>query len=140
MRSRCGIWATCPRLMNARNVTLRYLGEALTGAAPGAIDELVADDALRRRTERFVEAFPGAAVEIDVLFGDGDLVAAHFTARGTHRGLWNGVPPTGNEWEARCTAIYRVLDGRIAEAWVTWDLLALMEQLDAIERVQSVSA
>ncbi len=74
------------------------------------------------------------------LLAEGDLVAAHVTARGTHEGLFNGVPPTGNEWEAHCTAIYRVEDGRIAEAWVTWDLLALMEQLDAVERVQTVSA
>jgi len=70
----------------------------------------------------------------------GDRVAAHFVARGTHHGLFNGEPPTGNEWEARCTAIYRVEEDRIAEAWVTWDLLALMEQLDAIERVQTISA
>ena len=126
--------------MNSRHVVERYLVEALTGARSGAVSELVADELLRHRTERFVEAFPDAEVAIDVLLAQGDLVASHFTARGTHRGLWNGVPPTGNEWEARCTAIYRVADGRIAEAWVTWDLLALMEQLDAVERVQTVSA
>lgn len=126
--------------MGTREVVERYLGTGLAGATPGVIQELVSDDALRRRTERFVEAFPDAAVTIDVLLAGGDLVAAHFTARGTHLGLWNGVPPTGNEWEARCTAIYRVDGDRIAEAWVTWDLLALMEQLDAIERVQTVSA
>ena len=33
----------------------------------------------------------------------------------------------GNAWDAPCTAVYRVESGRIAEAWVNWDLLALME-------------
>lgn len=126
--------------MGSKDVVERYLAEAHTGAVSGAIEALVSDDTLRRRTERFVEAFPGAAIEIDVLLAQDDLVAVHFTARGIHRGLWNGVPPTGNEWEACCTAIYRVEAARIAEAWVTWDHLALMEQLDAIERVQTVSA
>ena len=46
----------------------------------------------------------------------------------------------GNAWDAPCTAVYRVESGRIAEAWVNWDLLALMEQVGAVERVQTVSA
>ena len=124
----------------SKDVVERYLNDALTGDVPGATEELVSDDALRRRTERFIEAFSDVKVTVDTMLADGDRVAAHFTARGTHRGLWNGVPPTGNEWEARCTAIYRVEAGRIAEAWVTWDHLALMEQLGAVERVQTVSA
>lgn len=128
------------RRADAKSVVERYLAEALTGAVPCANDELVADDTLRRRTERFVEAFPDADVTIDVVLAEDELVAADFTARGTHRGLWNGVPPTGHEVEATCTAIFRVTDGRIAEAWMTWDSLSLLEQLGAVARVETVSA
>lgn len=126
--------------MKPKDVVERYLAEVLTGAAPGRSGELICDASLRRRTVSLVEAFPGLEIATDVVLAEGDLVAAHFTARGTHRGLFNGVPPTGRQWEARCTAIYRVEDGRIAEAWINWDLLALMEQLGAVERVQTVSA
>ena len=119
--------------MEPTEIVTRYL-------AGGLSVELVSELELRQRTANIREAFPDLDVTTDVLLAEGNLVAAHLTARGTHHGLFNGVPPTGNEWEARCTAIYRVEDGRIAEAWITWDLLALMEQLDAIERVQTVSA
>ena len=64
------------------------------------------------------------------LIAEDDLVAGHFVGRGTQiRALLNGVPPSGRSWEARATAIYRVETGRIAEAWVNWDQLSLMEQL-----------
>jgi predicted ester cyclase len=69
-----------------------------------------------------------------------ELVAAHLTGRGTHQGLFQGVPATGRGWQADCIAVYRVHDGRITEGWVQWDLLALMEQLGAIVRAPTVSA
>jgi len=71
---------------------------------------------------------------------EGDLVAAHLRARGTHLGLFQGAPPTGRQCEMRCTGIYRVEGERITEAFVTWDTLSLMEQLGAVERVAAVSA
>ncbi len=74
------------------------------------------------------------------LLAEADRVATHFVARGTHQGVFEGVPPTGRAWETHCTAIYRVADGRIAEARMTWDSLSLLEQLGAITRAPTVSA
>jgi len=121
-------------------VVERYLAEVLNGARPEAACELISDEAFRKRVAGFRTAFPDVAVTTDLLLADGDLVAGQFRGRGTHEGLFNGVPATGREWDARCTAIYRVEDGRIAEAWVSWDLLSLIEQLGGIERARTVSA
>lgn len=126
--------------MTPKQVVERYIAEVLSGTGPGSADELISSEELRQRTRSLQIAFPDLEVEPHVLLVEDDLVAGHFLGRGTHRGLFNGVPPSGRAWEARCTAVYRVEDGRIAEAWVTWDLLALMEQLGAVERVQTVSA
>lgn len=126
--------------MEPKAVVERYLAEALNAAAPGAAEELISDESFRQRVAAFRTAFPDLDVTTHILLAENDVVAGHFTGRGTHHGLFNGVPPTGRTWEARCTAIYRVEDGRIAEAWVNWDLLALMEQLGAVKRVQTVSA
>ena len=103
-------------------------------------DDLLADEALRQREQAFRNAFPDAQVTANVVVAEGDLVSAHVTGRGTHLGTFQGCPPTGREWSATCTAIYRVESGRIAEAWVNWDWLAVMEQLGSVERVESVSA
>lgn len=128
------------RHLEPKAVVERYLAEVLNGARPEAAGELVSDESLRQRVAGFRTAFPDVEVTTDVLLAEGDLVAGHFRGHGTHQGLFNGVPATGREWEARCTAIYRVEDGRIAEAWVNWDLLSLIEQLGGIERARTVSA
>lgn len=126
--------------MTPRDVVKRYLSEVLGGARPEAAEELLANDELERRTNRLRNAFPDLEIETHVLLAEDDLVAAHLVGRGTHRGLYQGVPATGRTWEARCTAVYRVEGTRIAEAWVTWDTLLLMERLGAVERVATVSA
>ena len=103
-------------------------------------DELLAAEPLRQRAGAFRSAFPDARVTAEQMLEAGDLVAVHLTGRGTHLGTFQGCPPTGREWTATCTAIYRVEAGRIAEAWVNWDWLAVMEQLDCVQRVETVSA
>ncbi|MGY1618265.1 ester cyclase [Geodermatophilus sp. SYSU D00691] len=78
-----------------------------------------------------VRAFPDYRWEIEHLLVDGDVVAAHFTDTGTHRGEWLGVPATGRRVTAREFAFYRWAGGRIAEVWVTADDLGVLEQLRA---------
>lgn len=126
--------------MSAREVVEQYLTEVLNGRRPEAINELISSDEFRQRVTAFRNAFPDLDVETMMLISEGDLVAGHFVGRGTHQGLFQGMPATGKSWEARCTAIYRVAEGRIAEAWVNWDLLALLEQIGAVERAKSASA
>ena len=126
--------------MQPRKVVERYLAEVLSGAGPAHPDELISSEMLRQRTTGFHRSFPDLEVTTHALLVEGNLVAAHFSGRGTHKGLFQGVPATGRGWQADCLAVFRVKDGRIAEAWVQWDLLALMEQLGAIQRVRSVSA
>jgi steroid delta-isomerase-like uncharacterized protein len=126
--------------MEPRAVVERYLTEVLNRRRPEAAGELIADEPFRQRVEGFLRAFPDLEVTTHLLLAEGDLVAGHFSARGTHEGLFNGVPATGKKWQARCTAVYRVEDGRISEAWVNWDLLSLIEQLGGIQRARTVSA
>jgi steroid delta-isomerase-like uncharacterized protein len=126
--------------MTPRTVVERYFTEVLEGAGPGSAADIISSEELRQRTHRLRTAFPDLEVEVLTLIAEDDFVAGHFVGRGTHRGLFNGVPPSGHSWEARGTGIYRVESGRIAEAWVNWDQLSLMEQLGAVERVNTVSA
>ena len=117
--------------MTPREVVERYLaGDA----------GLLADETLRQRDEAFRSAFPDAKVTTEVVAAEGDLVSAHMSGRGTHLGTFQGCPPTGREWTASCTAIYRVESNRIAEAWINWDWLAVLEQLGGVERAETVSA
>ena len=123
-----------------RAVVERYVSEVLNAPQRPDVAGIVADPSLARRAVRFREAFPDLEVETHLLFAEGDLVGGRFTGRGTHLGLFQGVPPTGASWCASCLAIYRIEADRIAEAWVGWDLLGLLEQLGAVERAQTASA
>jgi predicted ester cyclase len=126
--------------VSAKALVERYLAEVLGGSPAADPEVLVADDELLRRTETMRDAFPDLVVEVCALLAEDDLVAAHFSVRGTHLGLFRGVPPTGRRWEGLCTAVYRVERARIVESWTTWDTLSLMEQLGAVQRTSTVSA
>jgi predicted ester cyclase len=124
----------------SRRVVERFVVEVLGGAQPCSADTLITDATLGHRVESFRSAFPDLQVTTTLVVAQNDLVAMHLTGRGTHGGVFQGCPPTGRTWEATCTAIYRVTDGGIAEGWVNWDLLTVMEQLGCIERAATVSA
>ena len=46
---------------------------------------------------RFVEAFPDLRLTVEDIFCGGNMVAARVAFRGTHRGEFQGIPPTGKE-------------------------------------------
>lgn len=64
----------------------------------------------------------------------GDRIAAYVTASGRNVGPLTmedkEIAPTGHTFEVPQFGIYRVSDGRIAEAWILADALGLVEQLD----------
>lgn len=80
------------------------------------------------------EAFPDWTEVVDDAIIDGDRVAIRFTSRGTNRGDFLGRPPTGAGVEISEVAMFRLIDGKIAEQWVYPDLLSLQRQLNARDR------
>jgi steroid delta-isomerase-like uncharacterized protein len=73
--------------------------------------------------------FPDARETIHFLVAEGDTVAVHSGCRGTQLGPMGSLPASGRILSADFISIYRVADGRIAEAWVEWDCLAGLIQL-----------
>lgn len=64
------------------------------------------------------------------MLGDGDLVAARWTASGTHSGAWGDVAPTGRRATFYGVNIFRFGDdGKVVEIWNHRDDLGLTEQL-----------
>ncbi|HJT19796.1 MAG TPA: ester cyclase, partial [Nitrospira sp.] len=84
---------------------------------------------LERLERQFSEAFPDAHHSIDDLVAEDDRVVLRTTARGTHRGRFEGIEATGRTVEFTGLVIYRIQDGRIAESWGEIDLMRLMRSL-----------
>jgi steroid delta-isomerase-like uncharacterized protein len=76
------------------------------------------------------EAFPDWTEVVDDEIIDRDRVAVRFTSRGTNTGGFLGNPPTGNRVEISEVAIFRLMDGKIAEQWVYPDILSIQRQLN----------
>ncbi len=60
------------------------------------------------------------------------MVAARVAFRGTHRGEFQGIPPTGKKVAFSSMEFNRVVGGKVEEHWVELDLLGLMQQLGAV--------
>lgn len=84
-------------------------------AHAGTRDATRAED--RAATEGWRQAFPDLEVRVLRMAAENDLVAVHFTARGTNTGSGNGLPATGVSVEAGGITIFRVVGGQIVEEW-----------------------
>jgi steroid delta-isomerase-like uncharacterized protein len=89
-------------------------------------------EAWRQFSGSFAEAFPDIRLTIEDIMAEGDMVAARVAFRGTHRGEFQGIPPTGKEVAFSSIEVNRVVEGKVEKHWVELDLLGLMQQLGAI--------
>jgi len=110
------------------------------------IDELIANDFVNHTpfgemhgqepARQFIlmlrRGFPDLQVTVEDQLAEGDRVATRWTARGTHQGEFQGVPPTGNPMEISGIAVARLANGKVIEQWGNPDLLTMMQQIGAI--------
>lgn len=80
----------------------------------------------------FREAFPEVEVVVEDTVSEGDKVAARCTVRGRHRGDTLGVKATDSPVEFHGICIVRIADGKIAEAWNSFDFMSMYRQLGAL--------
>jgi predicted ester cyclase len=62
----------------------------------------------------------------------GDRVVARWTWRGTRRGAFLGLAPTGKAVTGSGIGLFRLAQGRLAEDFVQEDTLGLLQQLGAV--------
>lgn len=116
-----------------RTVIQNYLA-ALSGKEKlAAIVNAYVDNAeLRHHIELFEAAFPKYELIAEDMVAEDDKVAVRATFRGTHKGEFFGIAPTGKAVSVSLMLIYRIANGKIVEHWMNADQLSLMQQLEAI--------
>ena len=93
-------------------------------AQPGAAGQ-------RKVAADFRAAFPDLTTTVELVLGDGDLVAARWTMDGTNTGPWGDQPPTGRHVRFSGVNIFRLAGGRVVEVWNHRDDLGVQQQLQA---------
>jgi steroid delta-isomerase-like uncharacterized protein len=80
----------------------------------------------------FTSSFPDLHHEIVDLVAEGDKVAVRFNVTGTHKGELQGIPPTGKKVSFIAMDFITLIDNKIAEDWLSVDMMGLMQQIGAI--------
>jgi steroid delta-isomerase-like uncharacterized protein len=113
----------------------------------GFVDEVTADDyvyhelpddifvgpeSMTRNIATMRKAFPDLHFTIEDQIAEGDRVVTRWTAQGTHKALFEGIPPTGKQAVVMGISINRIANGRFVEGWTSFDRLSLLQLLDAV--------
>lgn len=81
------------------------------------------------------EIYPDLTATLLSMVADGDHVWLYWKYSATHLGKGKpGVEPTGKRAEWHAFSDYRLVDGKIVEAWQLHDGLSLYEQLGFLKR------
>ena len=127
-----------------RALVRRFVDEFWSGGNLDAADELMTPDAvihgpvagspadLKAMAMAIRIAFPDWRSTVEEMIVEGDRVAERWTGRSTHRGEWQGIPPTGRRVAAPGVVFYRIAGGKIAEFRGQFDRMSLLEQLGGV--------
>jgi steroid delta-isomerase-like uncharacterized protein len=74
-------------------------------------------------------AFPDQRNELIALHHANDAVVAEFYLKGTHKGSFRGLPPTGRPFECRMVALFLFEEDRLVCERVYFDSATILRQL-----------
>lgn len=110
---------------------IRRLHRALDAQDLAQLAEHPAAGAFTIEYAGILAAFPDARIAAERLVAEGGWVAYHLEVRGTHRGEFFGVAPTGQQVTWVVDGMYRLADGLVVEGFGQADLGERMRQLAA---------
>jgi predicted ester cyclase len=116
---------------NKKNIVERFVSEALDRGLLDVVDETRGKFAeqSKQRIVAWRTAFPDFSTTIEQIVAEGDWVAFRLKHRGTHRGEFLGVAPTGRRVEFTSVVFNRVENQVVVENWGLHDNETLRRQL-----------
>jgi len=129
------------------SITRRWFEEVWNRGREEAIDEMLAPDcvghglkgpdgvevtsvaAFKEFYRAFRSAFPDIRIVVEHTISEGDCVTSRCSVTATHTGDGLGFAGTGRSVAFGGIGIMRVRDGKIVEAWNSFDMLTMFQQL-----------
>ncbi len=94
----------------------------------------------KKRATLYRTAFPDIRLTIEDIIAEGETVMTRWSCRGTHTGDLSGIAPIGKQINISGVTIARLANGKLAEGWVNWDALGLMQQLGVVPELAETKA
>jgi len=89
----------------------------------------ISDESLIEHILFFDSVFPGYEVFADEIIAEGNKVFLRARLKGTHKGVFNGIPPTNRDVELPFAVGYEIENSMIVHHWLIADQAMLMDQL-----------
>jgi predicted ester cyclase len=89
-------------------------------------------EAMKKYVAIVLNAYPDIQGFGEDVIAEGDKVVVRGSKKCTHQGELVGIPPTGKQVTTTMTAIYRLVNGKIAEVWFWNEDLSEFQQLGVI--------
>ncbi|MBK9106568.1 MAG: ester cyclase [Saprospiraceae bacterium] len=93
---------------------------------------VVGIDSMRAYYANFLTGFSDIRFTIVDIFGQGDKLVKYWNFKGTHTGVFFGIPPTGKSVDLEGTTLVRMSGGKIAEEQDFYDNLDFFTQLGLV--------
>ena len=91
--------------------------------------DVVGIDSARAYYANYLTGFSNITFTIKDVFGQGDKLVKYWNFKGTHIGVFFGIPPTGKTVSLDGTTLVRMANGKIAEERDFFDNMDFMTQL-----------
>ena len=114
-----------------KRIASRVVEEMLTGN-PDLASELFSPALAPKHAmlaKTLLAAFPDLEMKIDDIIAEGNKVAVRWSARGTQRGPFLGIPPTNTRVQWTGISIEKIEGGQIVESKTNWDSFDVVQQL-----------
>jgi len=96
--------------------------------------DVVGIDSARAYYANYLTGFSNITFTIKDVFGQGDKIVKYWNFKGTHTGVFFGIPATGKTVNVDGVTLVRMENGKIAEERDILDNLEFMQQLGLIPR------
>jgi len=116
----------------------RFISRDYRGFNPAEPEPILGVEGYKQHFRTLTAAFPDIQITFDDIFEGEGRTVARFVARGTHRGDFGGIPPTGRRFRVGVIAITLIPGSQLVEEHALSDVFGLMKQIGVIDETLKV--
>jgi steroid delta-isomerase-like uncharacterized protein len=101
----------------------------------GSPEDIRGREGLKQHVRMYRTACPDLQCTVEDVVAEGDKVAVRWIARGSQKGDFMGIAPTGKQVVFRGIQMHRISNGRIEEEWAGYNTLGALQEIGALPRL-----